>query len=107
MIEPSSFQSNMQKDSTPFDFGIDISADQPPDTNVSALEQQISLLTNRQQTLITTIQSVLDEVAPLLINLKKNPEIEMIKWPDRVDKINKFQDRLQKYADIIQYKILR
>ena len=35
-------------------------------------------------------------VIPLLTNLKKNPEKDYIKWPNRLDKIEEFETMLQK-----------
>ena len=32
----------------------------------------------------------------LLINLSKNPEQELIKWPNRVEKINEFKQKLDR-----------
>ena len=32
----------------------------------------------------------------LLINLSKNPEQELIKWPNRLDKINEFKQKLDR-----------
>jgi hypothetical protein len=47
----------------------------------------------------TTTQEKLDElynaIAPLLNNLKANPEKEYIKWPDRVAKVEQFETYLQ------------
>lgn len=38
-------------------------------------------------------------IMPLLENLKKNPEQEYIKWPDREKKINNFIKKMDKYID--------
>ena len=35
-------------------------------------------------------------ITPLLNNLKKNPEKEYILWPNRVDKVEQFEDMLRK-----------
>ena len=46
-----------------------------------------------------TTQSRLDKlynsVVPLLNNLKKNPEKEYILWPNRLEKIELFETKLQ------------
>ena len=39
-------------------------------------------------------------IQPLLNNLKKNPEKEYILWPNRLEKIEQFEDHIQKiYKD--------
>lgn len=38
-------------------------------------------------------------IMPLLNNLKKNPEQEYIKWPDREKKIDQFIKKMDKYID--------
>jgi len=38
-------------------------------------------------------------IMPLLNNLKKNPEKEMIVWPDRVKKIDDFIKKMNKVVD--------
>lgn len=35
-------------------------------------------------------------IQPLLNNLKKNPEKEYILWPNRVEKVDQFADKLYK-----------
>jgi hypothetical protein len=48
----------------------------------------------------TSTQDKLDKlynaIQPLLTNLKKNPEKEYILWPNRVDKVDQFEDMLRK-----------
>ena len=57
------------------------------------------LATNRLET-IKSVQAKLDKlynaITPLLNNLKKNPEKEYILWPNRVDKVEQFEDMLRK-----------
>tara|TARA_Y100000996_G_scaffold413966_1_gene403569 strand:+ start:1758 stop:2042 length:285 start_codon:yes stop_codon:yes gene_type:complete len=57
------------------------------------------LATNRLET-IKSVQAKLDKlynaITPLLNNLKKNPEKEYILWPNRVDKVEEFEDHLRK-----------
>lgn len=38
-------------------------------------------------------------IMPLLNNLKKNPENEIIKWPNRAEKINEFIQKLDKLLE--------
>jgi len=48
----------------------------------------------------TTTQEKLDKlynaIQPLLSNLKKNPEKEYILWPNRIEKVDQFEDHLRK-----------
>jgi hypothetical protein len=48
----------------------------------------------------TTSQEKLDKlynaITPLLNNLKKNPEKEYILWPNRIDKVEAFEEHLLK-----------
>ena len=58
--------------------------------------QQTAAVAHDAEQLAMTTQSRLDKlynsVVPLLNNLKKNPEKEYILWPNRVDKIEQFED---------------
>ena len=48
-----------------------------------------------------------DAVIPLLKNLSKNPDQEIIKWPNRKDKIEEFKNKLDKIGgDRIKVKSL-
>lgn len=42
------------------------------------------------------LDNLFNAVMPLLNNLKKNPEKEYILWPDRLAKVEAFEDHLQK-----------
>ena len=48
----------------------------------------------------TSSQDKLDElynaITPLLNNLKANPEKDYIKWPDRISKVEAFEEHLLK-----------
>jgi transposase len=48
----------------------------------------------------TSTQEKLDKlynaIQPLLTNLKKNPEKEYILWPNRIEKVDQFEDYLRK-----------
>ena len=69
-----------------FDFGFTA-----VDENELEAVQQVS-------TAATTTQVKLDQlynaIIPLLNNLKKNPEKEYILWPDRLTKVEAFEDKL-------------
>ena len=42
------------------------------------------------------IDRLYNAITPLLNNLKKNPEKEYILWPNRVEKVDAFEDMLRK-----------
>lgn len=42
------------------------------------------------------LDKLYNAIVPLLNNLKKNPEKEYILWPDRLKKVEAFEDHLQK-----------
>ena len=50
------------------------------------------------KSLVKELQSKIDDlynaITPLLNNLKKNPEKEYILWPDRLNKVEQFEDYL-------------
>ncbi len=55
---------------------------------------------NDKQHLLTSKQDTLDKlynaIIPLLNNLKMNPEKEYILWPNRLKKVEEFEDYIQK-----------
>ena len=55
---------------------------------------------NDAEKLATSTQDTLDKlynaITPLLTNLKKNPEKEYILWPNRLEKVEQFEDHIQK-----------
>ena len=48
------------------------------------------------QVVQTKLDKLYNAIIPLLNNLKKNPEKEYILWPDRLSKVEAFEDHLQK-----------
>jgi len=42
------------------------------------------------------LNALYNAVVPLLNNLKKNPEKDYILWPNRLAKVEEFEDHLQK-----------
>ena len=55
---------------------------------------------NDAEQMATSAQDTLDKlynaIIPLLNNLKKNPEKEYILWPNRLEKVEQFEDHIQK-----------
>jgi len=78
-----------------FDFGFTAVDEQELESVQKATTQL-----DRVATTATSTQEKLDKlynaVTPLLNNLKKNPEKEYILWPDRLTKVEAFEDHLQK-----------
>ncbi|MDB2657101.1 hypothetical protein N9Y60_03485 [Crocinitomicaceae bacterium] len=62
--------------------------------------QQATAAAKAVESTATTTQDRLDKlynaVVPLLNNLKKNPEKDYILWPNRLSKVEEFEDHLQK-----------
>lgn len=76
-----------------FDFGFTT----VDESELQAVQQATEAIT-RVSTTAEEAQDKLDRlynaVAPLLTNLKKNPEKEYILWPDRVNKVEQFEAHL-------------
>ena len=77
-----------------FDFGFTA-------VNEDELEavQKVNKKVEVSQTEATSVQERLDKlynaITPLLNNLKKNPEKEYILWPNRLEKVEQFEDHIQ------------
>ena len=73
-----------------FDFGF---------TAVTEDELEVAKAKAEVETTATGTQDRLDKlynaIIPLLNNLKKNPEKEYILWPNRLEKVEQFEDHLQ------------
>ena len=89
----------MSTDNELFDFGFtlvdegELEAVQKAQETVSSTTETISATQERLDKLFGAIQ-------PLLNNLKMNPEKEYIVWPNRLEKIEQFEDHIQKiYKD--------
>ena len=78
-----------------FDFGFTA----VDETELEAV-QNAELLAGQISASVTSTQEKLDQlynaIIPLLNNLKKNPEKEYILWPDRLSKVEAFEDHLNK-----------
>jgi len=78
-----------------FDFGFTA-------VNEEELEavQKVTQKAAAVESTATSTQEKLDKlynaIIPLLNNLKKNPEKEYILWPNRLTKVESFEDHLQK-----------
>ena len=78
-----------------FDFGFTV----VDESELEAVKKTQDTANDAEQ-LATSTQDKLDKlynaITPLLNNLKKNPEKEYILWPNRVDKVEEFEDHLRK-----------
>ena len=78
-----------------FDFGFTV----VDESELEAVKKTQDTANDAEQ-LATTTQDKLDKlynaITPLLNNLKKNQEKEYILWPNRVDKVEQFEDVLRK-----------
>lgn len=78
-----------------FDFGFTL-----VDENELEVVQQAQQAVSLNTTAVISTQEKLDKlfnaIQPLLSNLKQNPEKEYILWPNRLEKIEQFEDHIQK-----------
>ena len=62
--------------------------------------QKVTKKAEASQTEASSAQERLDKlynaITPLLNNLKKNPEKEYNLWPNRIEKVDQFEDHLRK-----------
>jgi len=62
--------------------------------------QKTQALANDAEQMATATQDKIDKlynaIVPLLNNLKKNPEKDYILWPNRLEKVEQFEDHLQR-----------
>lgn len=78
-----------------FDFGF-TAVDEDELEAVQQATSKVVQTTNSVEALNAKIDKLYNAVTPLLNNLKKNPEKEYILWPNRLEKVEQFEDYLQK-----------
>jgi hypothetical protein len=78
-----------------FDFGFTVVDETELEAvqNAELLAGQISASANSTQ---EKLDKLYNAVIPLLNNLKLNPEKEYIYWPNRIEKVESFEDFLYK-----------
>jgi hypothetical protein len=78
-----------------FDFGFTT----VDEDELQAVQKTAAKADNAEQLALST-QEKLDKLynafTPLLANLKKNPEKDYILWPNRIEKVDQFEDYLRK-----------
>lgn len=77
-----------------WDFGFTAMSEQELDV-VQKVTQQAEQATEVVQTTQEQLDRLFNAIQPLLQNLKKNPEKDYIYWPNRMDKIEQFEDHIQ------------
>lgn len=78
-----------------FDFGFTA----VDEDELQAVQKTAALANDAEQLALTTqerLDKLYNAVVPLLNNLKKNPEKDYILWPNRLAKVEEFEDYLQK-----------
>ena len=76
-----------------FDFGFTaVDEDELEAVQTVTIKQKDTEKTAKE--LQSKIDALYNAITPLLNNLKKNPEKEYILWPDRLNKVEQFEDYL-------------
>jgi len=76
-----------------FDFGF-TAVDETELEAVQKVSQEATVASTTAQTTQEKLDKLYNAITPLLNNLKKNPEKEYILWPNRVEKVEQFEDLL-------------
>jgi hypothetical protein len=77
-----------------FDFGF-TAVDESELEAVQALGATAKEVESKASTTQDKLDRLFNAIVPLLNNLKKNPEKEYILWPNRLEKVEEFEDHLQ------------
>ena len=78
-----------------FDFGF-TAVDEDELEAVQTATKKAESVTTTATAAKTKLDKLYNAITPLLNNLKKNPQKEYILWPDRLAKVEAFEDHLQK-----------
>lgn len=78
-----------------FDFGFTI-VDENELEVVQQATQQVETVSSIGQSTQDRLDKLYNAIQPLLNNLKQNPQKEYILWPNRLKKIEEFEDHIQK-----------
>ena len=80
-----------------WDFGFTIVDESELDAYQQAQEakQKLEVVSGSSQEVEEKLHRLYNAIQPLLNNLKKSPERDYILWPDRLAKIEAFEDMLQ------------
>ena len=78
-----------------FDFGFTI-VDENELEVVQQATQQVETVSSIGKSTQDRLDKLYNAIQPLLNNLKQNPQKEYILWPNRLEKIEQFEDHIQK-----------
>lgn len=94
-------RNDMKLEDNDFDFGFSIMSEDELDAvqrtqhEVSESHEQLNRLKGDLEKETTKAHRIFNMVMPLLHNLKANPNKEYIYWPTRVEKIDRFEEKLK------------
>ena len=77
-----------------FDFGF-TAVDEDELQAVQAAKATATEVTSTAEVTQEKLDRLYNSIQGLITNLKKNPEKEYILWPDRLAKVEQFEDKLQ------------
>ena len=77
-----------------FDFGFTFANEDELEV-VQQAQQTNELNTSAVLSTQEKLDKLFNAIQPLMTNLKQNPEKEYILWPNRLDKIEQFEDHIQ------------
>ena len=78
-----------------FDFGFSV-VDESELESFQKVTAEAEEASSAASTYEEKLNKLYNAISPLLSNLKKNPEKDYIYWPDRLDKVEKFEDHINK-----------
>ena len=78
-----------------FDFGF-TAVDEDELEAVQKVNKKAEASKTEASSAQTKLDKLYNAITPLLNNLKKNPEKEYILWPNRLEKVEQFEDHIQK-----------
>ncbi len=78
-----------------FDFGF-TAVDEDELEAVQKINKKAEASKTEASSAQTKLDKLYNAITPLLNNLKKNPEKEYILWPNRLEKVEQFEDHIQK-----------
>lgn len=78
-----------------FDFGF-TAVDESELQAVQEATQKVESVASTATVTQDKLDKLYNAIIPLLNNLKKNPEKEYILWPNRIEKVEAFEDHLYK-----------
>ena len=82
-------------DDLDFDFGF-TAVDEEELEAVQKINKKAEASKTEASSAQTKLDKLYNAITPLLNNLKKNPEKEYILWPNRLEKVEQFEDHIQK-----------